>query len=512
MFKYLFLVFFVLNFVFAVAQPSSLPLIQMSDWEYEGAFIVPPDDFGESDANYAVGTIALNSANNSFYLAGHSHDRAIAEFTLPELVNSTELSELNTAEIIQDFKALLDSAPGGNPQNIDIISGMQIIDGQLFINAVEYYDAPANNTHTTLIVENPDDLENTAVSDYYALDGAAHAAGWISPIPEEWQSVSGGSYLAGNSSKYPISGRLPIGTSAFAFNPTDFAEETTVPTVQMADFSLAEPLHADYADYENPYYNLIEVNGDTSGGHTFEDADAVVGENAIWTANSEASYGFIVPGTRTYLTIGASGGHNSGIGYKATQNDGNLCGGPCPYDADDRYNYYWLWDMNDLTAAMNGTIDFADIRPYEYGVFDAPFQTDAYSGGLPEFHPIRGGAYDPLTGKLYLTIFDGGASGSPYRRNPAVAVYTLNNPVSSLTSAPTKTLRVFPNPTDGRMRIITERRDVAGMRVSDAAGRTVRVLSFAPEADLSGLPAGVYFLEFLGAGKEVLVTERVLVR
>ena len=501
------------NFLYLEMQAQSdLPLIQMSDWEYQGAFIVPPDEYGESNANYAAGIIAVNPVNNSFYIAGHNQDRAIAEFTLPEPVNSTELSELNEAVILQDFKALLHTTPDGNPEGIDLVSGMQFIDGQLLINALEYYDAPGDNHHTTLIVEDADDLENSAVSGYYALEGRAHAAGWISPIPEEWQSVLAGSYIAGNSSKYPISSRLPIGVSAFSFEPADFGTEETVATTQLLDFSLANPLHADYADYQNAYYNLIEVNGDTSGGHTFEDADAVVGENAIWTANSQASYGFIVPGTRTYLTIGASGGHNSGIGYKATQSDGNLCGGPCPYDADDRYNYYWLWDVNDLVAAMNGTLDFADVRPYDYGVFDAPFQIDDYSGGLPEFHPITGGTYDPLTGKLYLTIFDGGASGSPYRRNPAIAVYTLNNPVSTTEMPTQETFQVYPNPSSGSFTVQTSRADLTMIRVTDLTGKTLQTLPFSRKVDLSNLSEGVYFLEFLSADGRVLGAEKVVLR
>jgi len=69
-----------------------------------------------------------------------------------------------------------------------------------------------------------------------------------------------------------------------------------------------------------------------------------------------------------------------GIGYKPTQSDGNVCGGPCPYDADDYYNYYWLWDVNDLLAVKNGTLNPHDVRPYDYGVFNAPFgaSTGAY--------------------------------------------------------------------------------------------------------------------------------------
>ena len=53
----------------------------------------------------------------------------------------------------------------------------------------------------------------------------------------------------------------------------------------------------------------------------------------IWNFLSEAVYGFIVPGTSTFAVFGSSGGVNSGIGYKLTQDNGNLCEGYCSYAA-----------------------------------------------------------------------------------------------------------------------------------------------------------------------------------
>ena len=409
-----------------IAQVTSLPLIQIDDLAYQGAFTIPAGVFGESRADYSTGTIEYNSINESLFLSGFELDGSIAEFSIPTMVNSTDVTDLNSAVILQNFRKVLNQTPD-NPQNIDLISGMRLINNKLVVNAVEFYDASATNTHTTLILENPSSIATTAVNGYYSLDGAAHLAGWISPIPLEWQSSLGGDYISGNSSKYPINSRLAMGISAFAFNSTDLNGplSVTIPTTTLLDFDLTNPLYSDYSSYENANQNLIEVNGDTPTGHTFEDADAIVGENDLWTEESQASYGFIVPGSRTYLTIGSSGGHNSGIGYKPTQNNGNICGGPCAYDADDYYNYYWLWDVNDLLAVKNGTLQPHEVRPYSYGIFDAPFQIDAYSN-TPEFHPITGGTYDPESGVLYLSIYDGAPINSPYSRTPVIAAYKIN--------------------------------------------------------------------------------------
>ena len=75
------------------------------------------------------------------------------------------------------------------------------------------------------------------------------------------------------------------------------------------------------------------------------------GNNAVWTHLSQARFGFIVPGTSTYATFGSSGGHQSGVGYKLERPNANPCGGYCPQDPSDQYNYYWLWDMKDLLKA-----------------------------------------------------------------------------------------------------------------------------------------------------------------
>jgi hypothetical protein len=119
-----------------------------------------------------------------------------------------------------------------------------------------------------------------------------------------------------------------VGPSAFAFNELDVFSSRSVPdpigTVTLLDFSLTHPLH--------------------------EDLSNISGTNHLRTHLSRVVFGFILPQTRTYVTLGHSGGHVSGVCYKCLQNDGTLCGGYCAPDADDYYHYYWLCDVNDLVA------------------------------------------------------------------------------------------------------------------------------------------------------------------
>jgi len=82
-------------------------------------------------------------------------------------------------------------------------------------------------------------------------------------------------------------------------------------------------------------------------------------------------------GTRTYAVFGYSSGHNSGIDYKATQDDGAACHGPCSYEAADIDNYYWLFDMNDLMAVKQGSLaDFyIDTQQQELNIRIDPKST-----------------------------------------------------------------------------------------------------------------------------------------
>ena len=284
--------------------PTDLPLLQPDAFIYEGAFRLPADEFGVSSLNYSEGPIALNPENGSLFIVGHSHHQAIAEFKIPALVQSDRLEDLNRADApLQPFYGLLDRT--ANNQSLDRIGGMLLLDTSggksLMVNAYEYYDAPGDNTHTSLIVEEAAQLGVSAVEGFYTFEGGAgHTSGWMSPIPAIWQPVLGGTHLTGQSSGIPIISRTSVGPSAFSFTPSTLTNASQmIETTRLLDFSLNQPLHA---DLEN-----------TSAS------------NKLWTHLSRAVYGVIIPEGRTYLTVGYSGGHESGVCYKCTQNAKNIC-------------------------------------------------------------------------------------------------------------------------------------------------------------------------------------------
>ena len=381
----------------AQLDPYSLPLASIEDFEFIGGFRLPAKEYANTSLNYAKGVI--EQSGNSLFIVGHQHHDMIAEFDIPELVNSEVISELIMADDpIQLPVSVLSASSSGNSQSIDDITGLEVINNRLIINAMEYYDAPADNSHTTLIADNAFELATSEIGGYYELRGAAHAGGWLSPIPPEWQAILGGDYMTGHSSGDPIISRLSVGPSAFVVKSSEFsqvnARDRDIRTTKLMDFSLRRPLHEDLFNESR--------------------------NNDLWTHTSNAVYGFIVPGTRTYATFGYTSGTTSGVGYKVTQDDGSLCPGYCSNLKADQSNYYWLWDVKDLASVKNRRKISSSIKPYAYGKFDVPYQTNG------TVNRIGGASFDEVTGTLLFSVLMADNEQGENTNPPIIAGYQLN--------------------------------------------------------------------------------------
>jgi len=467
---------------------NSLPLFNMDNLSYEGAFRLPSSTYGNSSLNFSEGPIAYNAENNSLFIVGHSHEQAIAEFAIPQLVNSTSLDDLNIANTpLQVFRSFLDDASGGNPQNIDRVGGLYLFnDGtqpKLLINAYEYYDAPGDNSHTSIVINNADDLANSTVDGYYQFEGGAgHTSGWISAIPTDLQTELGGSHITGQSSGIPIISRCSVGPSAFAFDFSGITSPSSlIDTETLLDFSLSNPLNSDL--------NNSSLTND------------------IWTHLSRTTYGFIVPGTRTYLTVGYSGGHTSGVCYKCTQNgETQECGGYCAPDTLDYYQYYWLWDLSDFMEVKNGTLQPHEVVPYDHGEFITPFQN--YK------REIGGGSFDSESGILYLSIQRADDQQGTYSNPPVIVTYSTNTALSTEEENPTDAIIIFPNPTSGRIEIKTSLNNYT-IRLYDVLGKQhkrLEAINNDIQIDISSFAEGVYFLVLEDNEGTILVARKIVKR
>ncbi len=375
----------------------SLPLIYLNNMTYIGGFTLPADTFGSSSLNYSSGII--EKFGNSLFIVGHVYDDAIAEFQVPDLVNRTDIRDLNSSGApVQNFSPVLDRAVGGNGQSIDQINGLQVFDGQLIVNGIEYYDGAADNTSTTLAVSDGGDISGSTVKGYHRLSGGAKAAGWISELPPEWQAELGRTHLTGSSSGDPIISRHSVGPSAYTVNAREIIDAPSsggsISTTKLLEFDLDNPLNDDL----------------------FNDSR----QNDLWTHTSKALFGMVVPGTRTYATFGFMTGGEFGVGYKITQDNGTLCDGYCSLRASDEYNYYWFWDMNDLLDVKAGVKVSHAVRPYAYGKFNVPFQ----GGG--DLKPIGGGSFDSGNNTLYFSVNKANNTLGQYDNPPVIVAYKFS--------------------------------------------------------------------------------------
>ncbi|RJG42342.1 hypothetical protein [Motilimonas pumila] len=383
-------------------QVQGYKLASIEDLTYQGAFRLDSATHGDSTASYSNGAIAYNPNNHSIFYVGHQYHQAIAEFPIPELVKQPSVEEdirlLNTSYPSQDFVTILDKQPEGNPENLNRTTGIQFYNNHIYANYAVYYDAPGDTKDTSLVISGVDDLANLQVSSIYEMEGAVHSAGWISAMPQVWQDYFGYSHLAGYASNLAINSRSSIGPTAFLMNLQDWHSTDTdkIPTEALMDFGLRHQIHPER-------YNES-------------------GDNNLWTELSEAHHGFIVPGTYTYMVIGRSGGHHSGLGYKITQNNGHTCGGPCAYDSRDYYNYYWLFDMKDMIAVQQGVKQAYEIRPYDYGLLDTPYKNLQMA---PEkVNLISGANYDAASNQLFVVLKGAGQLGH-YDNPPVILVYQI---------------------------------------------------------------------------------------
>jgi len=388
-----------------------LPDITINSFEYKGGFRLSGEVFGNttySSLSYSPGVIAYNPTNHSLFVVGHPNEQAIAEFAIPEIINSRNIEDFKVQEnIIQnsgDFHQT-SRVNTGIDQRFRI-TGLALIEGKLVVNYMDWYDTSAGKIDTTVIFQEFNNLSTSEITGPFQISGAMHAAGWITFIPKGIQASLGGRFISGFSSGGILS-RLSVGPSAFIYKDESSILDTEAGAViqneALLDFNYPKKILYDKSIYgEN---NIIQDD-------ILYNADF---RNKLWTRNSGASHGFIVPRSNTYVTLGYSAGHESGLGYKIVQDDGNKCAGPCPYVASERYNYYWLWHISDLLKVKKGLLKPHELRPYEYGKFNTPSNAE-----------LRGASYDAKSGLLYVSLKNGDTTAR-YSRPPLFYVYKINN-------------------------------------------------------------------------------------
>lgn len=388
----------------ATAQ-SGEPLLQQSNLVYLGAFRVPQ---GNGNATFGYGGTALtfNPAHDSLYMVGHDWYQQSAEISIPALVNSTNIANLNTATLLQPFSDATEGKlkqinPGDpNPQKI---GGQLVYAGRLIVSGYSYYDG--SGTQSSSHFARPLNLSTTGQVQGPLKVGSLYSgfvSAYMTPVPSEWQAALGGPALTGNCCISIISTQSS-GPAASVFDPAQLGSVNPVPATPLVGYPYTHQLGPGLS-VQNDYFNM-----------------------------ATQITGVVFPeGTRSVLFFGRQG--TGPYCYGPGVSDQSLAGQPADggvdkycYDpsnsskGDHAYPYVyqvWAYDANDLLAVKQGSKQQYEIQPYAVWAFKLPFETDNQ-------HQLGGAAYDPATNRIYLSqrCADGNCA-------PVIQVFQVNGNVA----------------------------------------------------------------------------------
>lgn len=431
-------------------------LTKLFDVNFVGCFSIAYSDANSSTA-YSRGAITLSNDLQSMFVAGHEHQNMVAKFTIPIPSNSATFSDLPVATFTQPFTPLL-SLNTVDPANNNAINGLLEFDGKLIATSERWYNT-GDTSHNIQFLSNSSDLANSTNTGLMRLDGGSKSGGWMAKVPVSMQPIIGGEYVSGWASNYSIVTRYSQGPSLFVFDPQAVVTANAgdlVPSTELLSYPMGE--------------NALVTRGTTE-------------VDPMWGELAQGKFGFLIPNSNYFMVMGKHGGLNDGVGYKITQDNGNVCGGECSVTVADNYNYYWLYDVNDIVNAQN----VYDAKPISFGKWHHPFD------GISVW-PILGGTYDIQNERLYVTIRRGHVNGVQVTPNPVIVVYDFSVKAQEINTFGTDlTDLVFQlEVTDGNGLKSTDTVTVS-LDANQVADTTPPVITFSPPQTVYNLTQGATF-------------------
>jgi chitodextrinase len=393
----------------AAVDPTTEPLIQLTDLVYQGSFAVPhtiPPGCNEG-LNGGGKELAYNPINNSLFIVGNDQCQFTSELNIPSTLGQS-YSSLPVTSFRQNAVDALEGqltsiGVGGSP----VIGGQLVYNGRLYISAYASYNG--GNTQQTSHFIRPLNLSTTGQLEgpyrISPLPIGMHDA-YFGLIPAEWRTLLGGPVLNGNCC-ISIIALSSFGPALFSMDPThvgvsqDASPLLYYPDTHKYNFGLNAPAGAYMSE-------LMTV-----GGLAFPN------------------------GTRSVLFVGRTGLTDFCYGTGTTDHalDHTLVssGSPEIYCYDPEVESHgghassyganiWAYDANDLAAVKAGTKNPWDVQPYANWQFAMPF------GG----HAVSSAAYDPDTSRLFVAQQYGVGSW------PIIHVYKINTNTPADTTPPSQ--------------------------------------------------------------------------
>jgi len=360
------------TFAFA---PSS-KLLYAPDLVYQGSFRVPSNEAGNG-YTYGGTAMSFNPLAGSLFLAGFTLDNKVGEITIPAIGGTAARLQ----PLTEPTNALIDAINPGD-DNQKLIGGTLVYDGQLIVSGYSYYDA--NESQLLSHFVRPLDLSNPSVTGPLRVGplNAGFYSGYMALTPPEWQTALGAPALTGNADLAVI-GRTSSGPSVAAFDPSHIDAHAT----ELVGYPFG---HQTLGAWDQA--NAIYGGADSVKGVVFP-----VGTSTVLFFGMHGTTFCYGPGTSDPLLAGTSA---ADIGDTVD----NYCYDPSvsakgqhgyPY-----YSYVWAYDAHALAAVKAGLRSPWSVTPYAVWT-------------LPVGPSIGGAAYDPITGRIFVSEMGAGVNALP---------------------------------------------------------------------------------------------------
>lgn len=456
-------------------------LYNMDNMQYLGAFIIKEGaqvaTRGDSSGNQLsqpsatrplsstafIGFRPANGSNGAYGSIMASYGSAeqyggmvIKELGIPENLSlSSDHTTLPEAPLLRPEVTVTETVSAGwnSSTGTSNMGWMQEIDGRMFLSTFGFYNASGVNATPLAVFDDADDITNSTGTGWLSTPAFDNGAAYASPIPPEYQSVLGGTWMMGSGNNSSILTRWSQGPSMWVFDPSSVQNGDTE---MNATVKLNYPYQNDLSLPEFPFDPSYMLNAGKTGdridnynqavlkwyvqdqlGYVYNQYDQTPQDpsrstgyleylesspkipfdtleppppeivNNLWNYFSTIVLAFIVPGTRTLFCVGTIGATRYGGGYKIPYIDGSgTPGGQNPVDRDDADHYYWLFDMDDIINATNTY----DPKPYARGIFDnnrwckpSSFLTSSPNSETRKAGIKMGGFFDKDSGRMYIS-------------------------------------------------------------------------------------------------------------
>jgi hypothetical protein len=329
-------------------------LIQPDELVLVGSFKLPADAGGPGKRGFEYGgtALAFNAARNSLFIVGHDWDQMSAEISIPPMDG--------TATILQTFADAVEGTKVSVDE--DKVGGQLVYNGQLVVTRFGFYDATVSQTQSHFVRPLDLSVKGQLKGPFKPGKlGAGFYSGFMAAVPAEWQQALGGPVLTGNCC-LSILNRTSYGPAASAFDPAKLGNPADAPA--LVYYTMDHPTLGEYG---------------------------VPGSHPVFNGSTRIR-GMVFPeGSASVLFIGATGIGNYCYGFAPD------CGAPGYDKGEHAYpyrGYIWAYDAADLAAARAGKTKPWNVKPY--ATWELPLADVQFAG-------IGGAAYDPATGRIFIS-------------------------------------------------------------------------------------------------------------